>query len=130
MKLTACLFFIILIFITSCQEEDFIYSYPETDKLLVSITRKSRDLEHRTEFKYDNLNRMIEIQSFDKREQKTLESLVYDKQGRLIEKNTGTDKFSYKYNTKDQLIEQNRHYTPVNGKWEWDQKTEYKYNLN
>lgn len=93
MKFFVCIFFITLIFITSCREDEFIYSYPEMDKLLVSITRRNGDVEHLTGFKYDSLNRVIEIQGFDYGEQKTLESFVYDKQGRLTEKNRGADKF-------------------------------------
>ena len=94
MKFTAHLFFIIIIFIASCQKDEFIYNYPETDNLLVSITRMYRDREYLSDFKYDNLNRINEILEFQEGKQIRQESFVYHKQGRLIEKNIGAYKFS------------------------------------
>lgn len=126
-KFTVYAFFTVLFLTTSCQKEEFIYNFPETGKLLVSVSLENRDREYFTEFKYDSLNRIIEILEFHDGEQIRQESFIYNKQGHLIEKNSGTFKYSYKYNVKDQLIEQNTHFTPEKGKWEWDVKTEYKY---
>lgn len=127
MKLTFLLLLVVFTCIISCQKEDFTYTYPETDRLLVSIIRTEGDSEYRTEFKYDSLNRIVEIQSFIGGERNVLESFVYNKQGRIVEKHSGTFKHTYKYNERDQLVEQNTHFTPKDGKWEWDVKTEYKY---
>ncbi len=126
-KYTVYAFFAVLFLTTSCQKEDFNYNFPETSKLLVSVTLENRNREYFTEFKYDSLNRIIEILEFHDGEQIRQESFIYDKKGHLIEKNSGVHKYSYKYNVKDQLIEQNTHFTPEKGKWEWDVKTEYKY---
>ena len=51
------------LFLASCKKDDFTYDYPDVDKLLISVTRIDGDTEYSTNFKYDNLNRLVEIQT-------------------------------------------------------------------
>lgn len=127
MKFRAYILFVALFFISSCRDEDFIYDYPVSDKLLVSITRGSGNVEYVTYFKYDSLNRISAIVAYKDGTQLQDESFVYDKQGRLIEKNNASFTYSYTYNSKGRLIERNTHFTPDDGKWEWDVLTKYAY---
>ena len=94
MKNLASLCFVMLIFLISCQKEDFIYSYPETDKLLVSVKHISGESEYFTEFKYDSLNRIIEIQKFYQSETLEVESYRYNEEGRISEKESGDFRYS------------------------------------
>lgn len=125
MRHLARLLFVMLL-CTSCQKEDFIYSYPETDKLLVSVKHTSRESEYVTEFKYDSLNRIVEIQTFYQGESSRLESFVYDEDSRINEKKSGNFTDSFKYGTDGKLMEKNARYTPADG-YNWNMKTKYKY---
>ena len=55
---------LVSIMAAACQKDDFIYDYPETDKLLLSISGALNDREFITAFKYDSLNRITEILEF------------------------------------------------------------------
>ncbi|MCB9252996.1 MAG: hypothetical protein H6605_11045, partial [Flavobacteriales bacterium] len=63
MKKLILIVFLGTLFLTSCQKDDFTYDYPDVNKLLISVTRIDGDTEYSTNFKYDSLNRLVEIQT-------------------------------------------------------------------
>ena len=122
------LFFLCLFFLVSCEDgEEFIYDFPEIDKLLVSVTRTDSHTEFRTEFKYDNLNRLTEVKNYLPESQIITETYVYNEEGRMVEKKNGNHVTTYTYNREGQLTEQNILYESPDSDYEWHQKTEYKY---
>ena len=58
-----------------------------------------------SDFKYDRLNRIIEIQEFYQEEPIKMESFRYNDNRHLMEKLMMQAKFTYKYNSNGQLIE-------------------------
>lgn len=121
------LFFLFLILFVSCEKEEFIYDYPKLDKLLVSVTRTNTDSEFRAEFKYDTLNRLIEVKNIFPESQTITESYVYDGQGKIVEKVNGNYLTTYTYDPDGQLVEQNIHYVSTENDNEWNEKTEFEY---
>lgn len=127
MRTSTFLPLLLLFCLISCEKDDFVYSYPETNKLLISVTRTQGEREFSAEFKYDSLNRLIEVKNIFPAGQGHTESFIYNDEGKLIEKNIENYKTTYIYNRADQLIEQNVRYTSTTDEYEWDQKTEFKY---
>lgn len=124
------LFFLIVVMsfvVLSCENDDFIYSFPEVDKLLVSVTRTYDGSVFSAEFKYDSLNRVVEVKNIFPESQTTVESYIYDEAGRVVEKRIGNYTTTYFYNSDGKLIEQNMHYLSPNDEHEWNQKTEFRY---
>jgi len=122
------LFFLCLFFLVSCKDgEEFIYDFPEIDKLLVSVTRTGSHSEFRAEFKYDSLNRLTGVKNFLPELQTATETYVYDEMGRMVEKRNGNYTTTFSYNKSGQIVEQNLHYFSPENENEWNQKTEYKY---
>lgn len=122
------LFFLMLAFLVSCQkEEEFMYDYPEPDKLLVSVTRTGENTTFRTEFTYDSLNRLVEVKNIVPEAQTTIESYVYNPQGKVVEKTVGNHTTTYSYNTAGQLEEQTILYTSPDSDYEWSERTKYQY---
>lgn len=93
----------------------------------MSVTRIQGDSEFLAEFKYDNLNRVNEVKNFFPGGQTTIESYVYDEEGRIVEKNIENYTTTYTYNSTGKLIEQNVHYFSPSDDYEWNQKTEFIY---
>jgi hypothetical protein len=121
-----------LIFITSCEKDDFVYDYIETDKLLISVIRTQSDYEFKAEFKYDSLNRIIEVKNIFEEGEPFIESYKYNYTGQLEEKRsanyTTTYNYystSYSYNSEGLLTEHKEQYiTPHDSS---ERKTEFKY---
>ncbi|WP_167611777.1 hypothetical protein [Maribellus sediminis] len=122
--LVALLFFI---FLNACKEDDFTSTFPELNQHLIAITTTTEDWEYRTDFVYDSLNRLSEIQNRSQGEQIFTESYVYNEAGKISQKTNGDYTTSYVYNSEGQVIEENLQYlSPENGN-EWSTKTEYYY---
>lgn len=123
-------FFIVILFallLFSCEEEEFIYDYPELDKLLISVTRTELESEYVTDFKYDSLNRLVEVKTTLPESQIVIESYVYDEESRIVEKRNGNYITIYFYNASGQLTEQNIQYESPADDYEWTEKTEFEY---
>lgn len=127
MKPSVYCLFILLFFITSCQKDDFIYEYPETDKLLISISRTYREQESITEFKYDSLNQISEILELLNGEQVRQESFAYNNKLQLIKKVDDWSTCTYSYDSKGRLATKELHQKLEDGKSEWDVLTEFEY---
>ena len=120
-------FFLFLFLLVSCKKEEFIYNYPELNKLLVSVTRSGAQTEFRTEFKYDSLHRLIEVKNISPESQPSIESYAYDEENRIIEKRNRNYLTTYIYNADGQLAEQYIHYKSSDGVYEWNEKTAFVY---
>lgn len=125
-KLSATVFLVILFF-SSCDKDDFFYVYPELDKLLVSVTRIDANSEFRTEFKYDSINRLVELKNIFPEGQIVTESYSYDEKGKLTEKRNGNYVTTFVYNSANQLVEQNVGYALPGDEYSWKLKTEFQY---
>ncbi len=125
MKLSVLLLLLFLLF--SCKKDEFVYEYPELNKLLVAVTRTDSRFEYRTELKYDNLNRLIEVKNISPESQITIESYVYNEKGDIVEKKVGDFSTTYTYNRSGKLIMQTTYYKSSQDDNEWNNKTEYKY---
>ncbi len=121
------IFSLFLLFLFSCEKEEFVYDYQELDKLLISVTRSGSDFDFRTEFNYDSHNRIVEVKNILPSEQITVETYSYDEEGRIIEKKIDNYVTTYTYSSEGQLLEQNIHYTSKQNDSEWNEKTEFKY---
>ena len=127
MKYFIVILLALLLFSCEEEEEDFIYNYPEFDKLLVSATRTGSNSEYITEFKYDSLNRLVELKNTMPESQIVIESYVYDEESRIVEKRNGNHVTTYFYNAEGQLTEQYIKYESPSDDYEWGERTEFKY---
>jgi hypothetical protein len=121
-----------LILVTSCNKEDFTYSYPEVVKLLLSVTRTEGDAEFRAEFKYDSFNRIIELKNIFQEGEQVIETYKYNDAGQLIEKSIVNSASTYdyhvvryNYNDAEQLIEEIVQY--ISPHYAHETKTEFQY---
>lgn len=127
MKFSTFIIVLFLFCLFSCEKDDFVYSYIETDKLLVSVIRLQGDSEFRAEFEYDSSNRIIEIKNIFQEGDPIVELFIYNEDGNMAEKISGNYMTFYTYNSAGQLIEQNLQYFSSEDGYKWEQKTEYKY---
>ena len=118
---------LLVLILLSCKDNDFTYAFPELDQLLISITETAGDWQHRTEFVYDSLNCLSEIQNIFADEQISVESYTYNGAGKIIQKTNGNYTTNYVYNAAGQVIEENLHYIPPSYGYDWNTKTEYSY---
>ena len=127
MKQLTVFTFLLVFFFTSCHKDDFYYTYPELDELLISVTRTDEYSEFRTEFKYDSINRLIEVKNILAEGQIITESYSYNEQDELVEKRNSNYTTTFTYNSAGQLTAQNFHYITTEGDNEWQEKTEFQY---
>ena len=120
--------FLFMFLLASCEKEElFVYNYSELDKLLVSVTRTDTDSEFRVEFKYDSINRLIEVRNIFPESPTSIESYVYDNKGKIVKKINGSYTTTYDYNPEGQLSEQNIHYASLQNDYDWNEKTVFIY---
>jgi len=133
-KMNRTVFFLtaFLILVTSCNKEDFTYSYTEVDKLLLSVTRTEGDAEFRAEFKYDSFNRIIELKNIFPEGEQVIETYKYNDAGQLVEKSIANSAatydyhvVTYTYNNAEQLIEEIVQY--ISPHYAHETKTEFQY---
>lgn len=127
MKKLSVFVFLLVLFFTSCHKDDFYYTYPDLDELLISVTRINSETEFRTEFSYDSLNRLVEVKNILSEDLTISEQYSYNEKGELVEKRIGNYTTTYSYNSEGQLTEQNFHYTTTDDDNEWQEKTEFQY---
>ena len=114
-----------LMILSSCQKDDFQYSFETPSKLLISVKENSQLV---TEFKYDNLNRVIQVDRYISGDQGIISQYFeYDSKSRLIRKSNGEYTESYDYNSSGSLGTMTSHFKSARDGYEWDQKTELKY---
>ena len=115
-----------MMLLTTCKKDDFQYSFETPSKLLVSISENGQRL---SEFKYDNLNRLIQADRYIFGDTVILSQYFeYDSKNRLIRKSSGEFTESYEYNTSGNLDIMTVHFKSARDGYEWEQKTELRYN--
>lgn len=127
MKVIPFILIVAFLWFTSCENNDFVYSYPELDKVLVSATRTYDETVYVAEFKYDSLNRVVEVKNIFPEAQVTVESYAYNQAGYIREKKIEDYTTTYLYNSDGKLVEQNLRYISSENDYEWNEKTEFKY---
>lgn len=127
MKKLILIVFLGTLFLTSCKKDDFTYDYPDVNKLLISVTRIDGDTEYSTNFKYDSLNRLVEIHTIYPEDLVFTDSFYYNDKGQLFKKVSGDYETTYSYHSSGFLTEQIVHYKSQDSNNEWNAKTEYRY---
>jgi len=114
-----------LMILTACKKDDFQYSFDTPSKLLVSIRENGQLV---TEFKYDNLNRVIQADRYISGDTGIIRQYFeYDSKNRLIRKSSGEYTERYEYNSSGILVTMTLHFKSARDGYEWDHKTELRY---
>ncbi|HPF51325.1 MAG TPA: hypothetical protein PK335_07100 [Draconibacterium sp.] len=127
MKKFSGIILLFVLFFTSCHKDDFYYTYPELDELLISVTRINAETEFRTEFNYDSLNRLVEVKNILSEDHVISEQYFYNEKDELVEKRIGNYTTAYSYDSEGKLVEQNIANISAEEGWEWHEKTEFQY---
>lgn len=110
---------------SACEKDDFQYSFDSPSKLLVSIRENGQQV---SEFKYDNLNRVIQADRHLSEDPKIIRQYFeYDSKNRLIRKLDYEYTESYEYNSSGSLVTVTLHFKSARDGYEWNQKTELRY---
>lgn len=114
-----------MMILSACKKDEFYYSFETPSKLLVSIKENGQPV---TEFKYDDLNRLIQADSYLPGDQGMISQYFgYDSKNRLISKSGGEYVENYEYNSSGGLVTTILHFKSVRDGYEWEQKTEFQY---
>jgi len=114
-----------LMILSACKKDDFQYSFETPSKLLVSIRENGQLV---TEFKYDNLNRVIQADRYISGDTGIIRQYFeYDSKNSLIRNSSGEYTENYKYNSSGSLVTMTLHFKSARDGYEWDQKTELQY---
>jgi hypothetical protein len=125
MRTTIYLFVASMMILSACKKDDFQYSFETPSKLLVSIRENDQLI---TEFKYDNLNRLIQVDRYSSGDPVCISQFFeYDSKNILIRKSYSEYIETYEYNTRGSLVAIILHFKSARDGYEWDQKTELQY---
>ncbi len=120
MKTYFCLLIASLIFILACEKNEMIDSLDSSSKLLVAIKENSKLI---TEFKYDNLNRLVQLNNYHSDTISYSEIYQYDSDNKLIKRTFGGFIETYEYFSDSRLKTTINYYKPKDKEW----SIEYQY---
>lgn len=123
MKTIFCLIIVCLIETSSCRKDESVAVISTSSKLLVKIKEKGHTI---TGFKYDSLNRLIQLNEYFADTFYYSEFYKYDSVSRLSKRIYGGFIETYKYNSDGKLLKKNLTYPATEKKWD----IEYQYNKN
>lgn len=125
MRTTIYLLIASLMILSACKKDEFQYSFETPSKLLVSIRENDQLI---TEFKYDNLNRLIQVDRYSSGDPVCISQFFeYNSQNRLISKAYSEYIETYEYNNSGRLVAIILHFKSARDGYEWEQKTELQY---
>jgi len=111
--------------LSSCNKDDFQYSFETPSKLLVSISENGQLV---TQFRYDNLNRLIQADRYQTGDTVYKSQYYeYDSENRLIRLSNGEYSAYYEYNSSGNLVKMILHFRSEIDAYEWDQVTTFQY---
>lgn len=120
MKTSFYILIISLIGLSACKKDESIEPIGSSPKLLVSITENNILV---TEFKYDSLNRLIQLNNYHADTISYIENYRYDSDNRLIQRTFAGFVETYKYAGDGKLMTSKKYYTATGKEW----KIEYQY---
>ena len=109
-----------LIFILACEKNEMIDSLDSSSKLLVAIKENGKLI---TEFKYDDLNRLIQLNNYHSDTISYSEIYQYDSDNKLIKRTFGGFIETYEYFSDSSLKTTIKYYKPTDREW----SIEYQY---
>lgn len=120
MKTYSCLLIASLIFISACEKNESIDSLDSSSKLLVAIKKNGKFI---TEFKYDDLNRLIQLNNYHSDTISYSEIYQYDSDNKLIKRTFVGFIETYEYFNNEKLKTTTNYYNATDKEW----KIEYQY---
>jgi len=123
MKTYFCLLIASLIFILACEKNETIESLGSSSRVLVAIKENGKLI---TEFKYDDLNRLIQLNNYHSDTISYSEIYKYDSDNKLIKRTFGGSIKIYEYFNNEKLKSTINYHNATEKVW----KTEYQYDEN